>query len=223
MKQLHPYHSLDQALSDLDNGGRLLSFKAKAGDDRIDPSEVAKAAGVIGNRQQLYLYLTMALSELSADAVAEFRGKFSEKLERGYIDHMPVRTTPSAARSVAEAGTSAIVSGIPKHVGSDSELTMFIFIPISTGKTTVMTMVPVIDHYDVYELAGHATHDKVLVTHARGRNKLPEVPMQVGGVFKEYRESEDADDGGLYLDAVYFSIDGGSGAPHPPLADSARL
>lgn len=206
MQKINPYKTLKGALSALDNGGRFYNFLTGADDGQIEPAELAKVAGVFTDRKKMFLYLDMALAYLNSNEAERVISTMTPELQSEYRCHKPSHYTPAEANKYGRAATSATITGIPHYVQSNSDFSGFIMIPISTGKTTTFTMVPIIDHYDVYEVRDMETKDDFLVAHARGRQKLPNNPATLGGILKELKgDKKCRPKHNLFLESLYYS------------------
>jgi hypothetical protein len=205
MTRIEPYESVRDALSDLDNGGRMLSFAARAADERIDAAELAKAAGVFGGKQRMFLYFDMSVARLGESEATDVKARLSDKLARDYAQHGPNHGSKEDVIAHGNAGQPWIISGVPRPVGATSELTMFVFVPMSTGKITTMMPIPIIEQYEVYELDDGGSDVSLRVAHVRGEEQLPEVRTRIAGVLKEFSSDGAGKDAGLYLEAAYYT------------------
>lgn len=192
MKKIHPYKTSRNALAALDNGGRFYNLITKAHDGNVTPAELARVAGVYSNKQRMILYLEMSLCELDECAMRDIRSALSKDLKTAYKRYCPQRLVPSEAQLKGKKSCNAIVTGVPKFVKSNSDFNGFIMFPITTGKTTTMMMVPIIDVYDVYELRDRKTSREFLIAHARGSVKLPPRLVRCGGIIKELNPDKKA-------------------------------
>lgn len=206
MKKIIPYKTTSKALASLDNGGRFYNFASKADDGEISSSELAKAAGVFSDKQQMILYLEMAISELAPDEQSKVLGSLSDDLKVVHKKHVPQQLIPSEAKSKGRLASCAIVTGIPKLVDSKSDFYGFIMIPIIAGKVTTFAMIPIIDQYDVYELRDSETSQDLLIAHNRGSEKLPESMIRCGGVLKELKKAKnEGAEATIFLETIYYS------------------
>lgn len=206
MKYIHPYKTRGNALAALDNGGRFYNLITQANDGEISTAELGRVAGLFNNRQKMVLYLEMSICDLELESISDIRSSLSEELKQVYKKYQPQVLLPSTAQNEGIISSNAIVTGIPRYVKSNSDFTGFIFIPISTGKVTTMVMVPLIDHYDVYELRDEGRAREFLIAHARSSKKLPEESYRFGGVFKTLQKDEkDVSPSVTYLETQYFT------------------
>ncbi len=206
MRKIKPYKNSGSAISSLDNGGRFYNLLTQADDGEISPAELSKVAGVFSNRQQMFLCLEMSICELEDAAVERIVGMLSPKLKASYRRFLPSYFSPSEAVQKGKPARSAIVTGIPKHVESCSDFTGFIMVPVSTGKTTMMMMIPIIDRYDVYELRSQVSDQKFLIAHARGQRKLKAVKTRFGGMIKKLqRKKGEPQKHKVFLETLYYT------------------
>ena len=206
MRRITPYKYKKSAITALDNGGRFYNFLTDPNDGEITAAELGKVAGVFSNRQQMHLYLEMSICELEADVKDEVLGMLTPKLRASSQVYRPRHLTPANAASSGRASVSAIVVGTPKYVESCSDFNGFIMIPISTGKTMTMMMVPLIDHYDVYEIRSKSSDQKFLIAHARGQRKLRPVETRFGGIIKKLQPKK-GEEGKhkVFLETLYYT------------------
>ncbi len=206
MKKIVPYKSYKYAVASLDNGGRFYNLRSKAKDGDISSAELAKAAGVFTGRQTMMLYLEMSLMDLDEWKKGQVLSHLSKSLKSDYAKFKPERFSPQQANEGAIVGQSAIITGIPKHVDSKTEFKGFIMIPISTGKTTTFTMVPLIDQYDIYELRDERTDQEFFIAHHRSKRKLSEEVTRCGGVIKELKSKKsEKSNSDKFLEMVYYA------------------
>lgn len=64
MRIVRPYKRLSGALRALDNGGGFWNVLTREGDGRIEPAEIARAAGDVGATREALLFVSMACGEL---------------------------------------------------------------------------------------------------------------------------------------------------------------
>ncbi|MDP8246165.1 MAG: hypothetical protein P9L94_18930 [Candidatus Hinthialibacter antarcticus] len=206
MRKLAPYKTKRGAIVALDNGGRFYNFLTQADDGEISPAELGKAAGVFSSRQQMFLYLEMAIAELDDQSVTDIFKHLSPALKNSAKKFRPVHYTPAEATANGKPSKSAIVIGTPTYMESCSDFVGFIFIPISTGKTTTMMMVPIIDQYDVYEVRDRATDQQFLLAHTKGQKKLEPVETRFGGVIKKLQAKKGKPQKHkVFLETLYYT------------------
>lgn len=206
MKKITPYKTTSSALASLDNGGRFYNFVSKADDGEISSAELAKAAGVFSNKQQMMLYLEMAISELDASAQQNVLANLSADLKGVHKKYVPQRLVPSQAKSEGRMNACAIITGIPKLVDSKTDFNGFIMVPIVTDKVTTFVMIPIFDQYDVYELRDEDSARDFLIAHNRGSSKLPPRMVRCGGVLKELKKGKGKKaDVTIFLETIYYT------------------
>ena len=203
MRELTPYKTLHGAHRALDNGGRFYNLFAKSGDDIVDPSELAKAAGVHSSGTKAFLHFEMALLDLPADEQKEIVSRLSPELMEKYTQQRPKMLTPSSVESRGKAGLSTIVSGYPQFVEDRTQFKGYIVLVVP-----VVILIPIIDQFDVYEVFD--TPDKrtprTVIATTRGSKRLDGIHTRFGGVLKElYFEDKTSKDHGFFLDAVYYT------------------
>lgn len=207
MKQITPYKNFKEAVEELDNGGRFYNLLTKAKDGNITSSELSKAVGVFSTKQSNILFLEMNLLALNETDTHKVLSTLDTDLFALYKKHKPSYFSPEQAILKGEVSKNAIVTGIPKYVKTNSDFTGFIFIPIMTGKVTTMMLVPIIDHYDVYEIKDTETSEKILIAHARNKEKLPEQKIRCGGIFKELKNNKTKKEVSTkFLETIYYNI-----------------
>ncbi len=206
MKEIIPYDGLEAALASLDNGGRFYNILTHAGDDEIEPGELARVAGVYGDRQQMFLFLEMALCGCSQGDRDVVTARLSDDLRAQWGEHAPQVLAPSDADERGVAGGSAIITGFPRFVEDKTVFSGFIFVPISTGKTTAIMMIPIMDHFDVYELTDEVSSQTTFVANVRGTARLPVQRTRFGGILKETTRDKDGEEKDrLFLEGVYLT------------------
>jgi hypothetical protein len=205
MKKIVPFTSQQEALITLDNGGRFYNMITKANDGNINTSELSKVAGIISDKQRMILYLELSLYKLSGDSRKGIIKTFSQDLKSAVEKYAAQYLSPSEATKKGELARNTVLEGIPRYVESKSDFSGFIMIPIMSGKTTTFMMVPIFDHYDVYELRDDATSDTFLIAHSKGSEKLPERKITVGGILKELKkDKKDVSPATKFLEAHYY-------------------
>ncbi|MEL6674685.1 MAG: hypothetical protein AAFR61_20920 [Bacteroidota bacterium] len=204
MKTIKAYRQINEALQALDNGGRFYNLFTKADDGEITAAELGKVAGVFSDRQKMVLFLEMALSEFDAQQTEAVISKLDEQLQEAYHTYQPSTMKPAQAMQEAAASTYAILEGTPYHTESKSDFGGFIMVPISTGDVTTFTMIPIIDAYDVYDMKTEGDSDSVVIAHAKTNKKLPQVPMKIGGIFKEMKADKKGEGpANIFLEGIY--------------------
>ncbi len=203
MKHIQPFTSSAEALSKLDNGGRLWDFSSKANDGNISKAELAKAAGVFSSTQKIMLYLEMHLSELSSDESAKIRAALDPDLQSLYLKNRPKRHSIATAATEAQPGSPIITQGIPELVDAKTAFLGFIMIPIVTNGITTFSMIPIIDQYDVYRLKVEGDSTEFLIAHGRGKKKLDNRQQLFGGIIKSLEKENSGTD--KFLEVLYVS------------------
>lgn len=207
MTRIDPFDSSANALVSLDNGGRFFNILTKADDGFISPAELAKAAGVYGEKQKMVVYFAMAIATLDAASKEKIISSLSPQLLETYNKYKPTSFLPSEAEAKGVLAASVVVTGIPKHIESKTTFQGFVIVPITTGKSVVMVMIPLMDKYDVYEVRDNASDHSFLIAHARGSEKLPEQKITVGGILKELKTSKREDGPATkFLESFYYTI-----------------
>ena len=191
----------------IDNGGRFFNLLTRANDGNISASELGKVAGVLGDKQKMVLFLEMSLSKLSDSSVSSIRSALSSELKQAYRRYQPRHYSPTEANKQGVRSQSAIVTGVPKFVKANSDFTGFIMIPMVANGITTMMMIPMIDHYDVYEIRDEETDEDFLIAHARSAKNLPQVHCCFGGILKELKSNNKNDSKKrVYLNTIYYSV-----------------
>lgn len=205
MKQIIPYKNIDEALINLDNGGRFFNLFTKAGDGEINIAELAKVAGMFNERQKLILFLELSMSSLSRENQIDIIAKLDDRLRRDFLKYKAQELMASEAEERGVLATNAIITGVPTIKDSKSEFTGLILIPISTGKAMTFVPVPIIDQYDVYEIRDDYAQETFLIAHYRGKEKLPFEKIKVAGVLKEIQIKKEGIKGRQkFLEINYF-------------------
>ncbi|MBK6265649.1 hypothetical protein JKA74_11425 [Marivirga sp. S37H4] len=206
MKKIAPFQNLKDANTILDNGGRFYNILTKADDGEITTAEIGKVAGLFNDKQKMVLYFAMSISALDSSEKKEIEAALSDNLKQAYEKYPLQILKPSEAESKGILSSNAIITGIPKMIESKSDFKGFIMVPVSTGKTMSLIMIPIIDQYDVYHIHDNESSKTFLIAHARGADKLPEKTIRVGGTFKELKLKEGKKEiPTMFLEALYYS------------------
>ena len=203
MREIRPYKTLHGARRALDNGGRFYNLFARAGDDVVDPAELARAAGVHSAGMDAFLYFEMALMELPAGERAEIMVQLSPELRARYEARRPMPLVPSAVELDGRAGVSTIVSGYPVFIEDKSEFTGFIIMLVP-----IIALIPIMDQFDVYEVydSPEMRTPRTVIATTRGSTRLNGVQTRFGGVLKELQfEDKTGKEHGLFLEASYYT------------------
>lgn len=190
MQTIKPYEKINEALTALDNGGRFYNLLTKADDGIITSAEIGKTGGIFNNKQQNILFLEAALLKLNENEKSSILSRLDEKLKVDYNKFQPQYLLPSEVNEQGKIASGLIVTGIPKLVESKTKFTGFIMIPIMAGKVMTMTMVPIFESYDVYELRDDASSETFIIAHSKSKNKLPEEKTTLAGIIKELKTSK---------------------------------
>ena len=189
MKEITPYKTLEGAKRALDNGGRFFNLFTKAGDGKITQSEISKAAGVLGDKNSVMLFFQLAISRLTNAEQQSLMDHLEEKIKTQWRES-PVETIPVYRfHQTATPRKPVIIEGYPFFLEDREQFNSFIMVPISTGNTTTMMMIPIYDHYDIYEVYGNS--DKtgrsalIGITRRKGRHQLAATWTTFAGVVKE--------------------------------------
>lgn len=205
MKEIIPYKTAKSALESLYNGGRFYNLITKADDGNINSAELSKVAGVISGKQQMILFLEMSLSQLDAESRKDILRTLSTDLKSAIHKYPTQNLLPSEAEEKGILSQNAIITGIPTYIESKSDFSGFIMIPIMTGKVTTFMMVPIIDHFDVYEVRDQSTSETFLIAHSKSSEKLPAQKITFGGILKELKKKDNEEASAtIYLETHYF-------------------
>ena len=204
MKKIEPYPNKNEAIRSLDNGGRFYNLKAKAKDGLISKSELGKVGGFFNDKQQMILFLEMAILRLNQSDKEEIISSLDDDLKEIYQKYKSQELLPSEANAYGEISSNAIITGIPKLIDSESNFKGFVLFPIIAGNVTSIILMPLIDRYDVYELKDEASSKTFLIAHSKESNKLPNRKIIIGGVLKELSPDENGiENKGKFLEATY--------------------
>jgi hypothetical protein len=164
----------------LDNGGRFYNLLAMADDSRISKAELNKAAGVFRSEQRAFLFLHMALVDMTESQRAEVVSLLDPPLAKRYKSHGPRRLKASEMTSESKAGQA---DGYPRFYNRQTQRAV---VPMMVGK--VMIPVPVEVHYDGYQLyeTPNAKGTPGYLVVKRPRAMLGESFTRFGGVMRPY-------------------------------------
>ncbi len=206
MKKVIPYKRYSNALKALDNGGRFYNIFTKAEDDNVTQAELAKVAGVHGNKQLMFLFLEMALQDLEEGDREALGRTLSKELQAARAQHAPQHLLPSEADEQGVPSKTAIITGYPRFVKDKTEFSCFIMIPIMMGKSFTFMFIPIMDQYDIYELSDEVSDTKTFIANVRGSTRLPAELFRFGGVLKETtQDKEGKKKDRLLLEAAYYT------------------
>jgi hypothetical protein len=114
MKQIHPYKTVDEALTSLDNGGRFYNLFTQAEDGTITQAELAKVSGLFNEKQKLVLFLDLSLSKLDSDSREQVISKLDDNLKATYQKYKPAVMSPSEVNKIGTKSSNIAVTGIPE-------------------------------------------------------------------------------------------------------------
>ncbi|NQY29406.1 MAG: hypothetical protein HRT69_08040 [Flavobacteriaceae bacterium] len=207
MKKITPYKTTRNAITAMDNGGRFYNLLTKANDGNVSTSELAKIAGVFSDKQKMVLYLEMSLLSLDENSKHSVIKLLSNDLAIAYHKYKSQILMPSKAIENGIVSKNAIITGTPEYVTSNSDFNGFIMIPIMAGSVMTMTMIPIIDHYDVYKIRDQESDQHFLIAHARSSKKLPQQLIKCGGILKELKTNKKVgNQQNKFLETVYYSV-----------------
>lgn len=204
MKKIIPYKNISEAVKSLDNGGRFYNVLTQADDGVISKAELGKVGGIFNDKQQMILFFELAISELEEVRKDEVISKLDNVLLSNYQIHKPQWLLPSEASEKGILSSNAIITGIPKLTGSESNFSGFIMVPISVGGVMTFSTIPIINHYEVYELRDEKSDQHFIIAHSKGSEKLPERKVKVAGVLKELKTEEKTSRSTKFLEAIYY-------------------
>lgn len=189
MKEITPYKTLEGAKKALDNGGRFFNLFTKAGDGEISRSEVSKAAGVLGDKHSVMLFFQLAISRLSNADQQTLMDLLADNIKRQWRESPAENIPVYRFHQTATPKKPVMVEGYPFFLEDREQFSSFIMIPVSAGNTTTMMMMPVFDHYDVYEVFGNPEKTGrsalVAVTRRNGKKQLAPSHTTFAGIVKE--------------------------------------
>lgn len=204
MEKVKPYSEINEAIISLDNGGRFYNLFTKADDGIISQAELSKIGGTFNDIQNRILFLELSLSKLEITDKEIIVAKLDEKLKLDYLKYKPQNLLPSEVYEKGILSSSIILTGVPKLIDSKSDFNGFIIIPMIVGKVTTFSLIPLIDHYDVYELRNEKSSETFIIAHSKSSEKLPNKKMIVAGVLKELETNKtEKGDKKFFLEAIY--------------------
>ncbi|MDT0644201.1 hypothetical protein RM553_15295 [Zunongwangia sp. F363] len=209
MKRIEPFKTNDDALVSLDNGGRFFNLFTKADDGIITQAELGKVGGIFNDKQNMVLFLEMAISRLSSDEQETLISKLDKELKTTYFKFKPQRLLPSEVAKKGKISSNAILTGVPKLIEGKSAFNGFIMMPIMAGKTMTFMMIPLIEKYNVYELRDETTSETFIIAHSKDSEILPQEKIVIAGVIKELQAQKGENAPAKFLEAIYHtSADG---------------
>ena len=212
MQKVAPYKSQTDALTALDNGGRFYNLLSKADDGEITAAELRKVAGAFSSQQTMNLYLEMSLAELTNKHTVI--SSLSDDLRDAYHSHRPSYiTSETLAQSHYQGnsldtstGNTAIVTGLPKQIDAKTKFTGFMYIPMTINNVTTITLIPMWEEYDVYEIQLEKSNETLLLAHPRATETLAEVNTKFGGYLKQWQTEPTADSAKkVFLEVQYYT------------------
>jgi hypothetical protein len=204
MEHIQPYQNASEAMSALDNGGRIYNLFTEMGDEQISLGEIAKVAGVFWSTQKAVLHLQMSIMQLPHDEHHEILDQLDDDAQRAYQKHQAPLLSPLAAKAEGVLAANLLLRGTPRYLESKEELG-YIMMMILVGKVPVSIPTPITDHYDVYHVQGEKSGEDFLIAHSRSKTKLPEERLLLGGVLKELKLDKDEPvASGRFLEVIYY-------------------
>jgi hypothetical protein len=208
MREIKPYKTLAGLAKAIDNGGRFYNLFSHAQDNVVSRGELAKAAGVFSSGDNAFLFLEMAQQELSLKDQASVVQMLEPDLRKKYRRQRPKIMIPSSVDAKGKAGTAVIVTGYARFIEHKSEFSSFIMIPITTGKVTTFSMVPIFDQFDLYEVFD----DKLMkepssvIAKSRGKRLEHDGPVRFGGILRKLQAKKGEESAHLfYLEALFYT------------------
>jgi len=190
MESVKPYTAVSEAIVSLDNGGRFYNLRTKAEDGIISQAELGKVGGIFSDRQKMILFLELSISQLSEREKDMIISKLDERLIKDYLKYKPQYLLPSEVNEKGDLSSNVVLTGVPELIDQKWDFNGFFMVPIMTGQVTTFTMIPLIDHYEVYKLRDERTSDTFIIAHSKGAEKLPNEKIVVAGVLKELEKNE---------------------------------
>lgn len=205
MRKIESYNSYAEALKLLDNGGRFYNILTKEDDGIISKAELSKVAGLFYDKQKMILYFQLSISLLENSDQELLISKLSPDLRKLYDKYLPKELSKDNIKDIGKTSKNAIFEGTPKRVDPLSNFHGYITIPVTTGKITSLSMIPIIEVYDVYEVYDDTKKHRLTIAHWQGHESLPEKNIRVAGLIKELREDKREETPSLkYLEAAYY-------------------
>lgn len=95
MYQIEPFQNINDAISNLDNGGRFFNLFTKANDGIITKAELGKSSKIFKNLSQMILFLELSMSKLNNYEKSSIISKLEENLQKIYLKYKPLKLLPS--------------------------------------------------------------------------------------------------------------------------------
>ena len=208
MREVQPYQTERGLLRALDNGGRFFNIFTKAGDDRITRAELAKAAGTFGSAPKAALFFEMVQQGLPTASRARAFAALGPKARKDYKKFRPVSVKPSKVDSSGRPGHCVVVEGFPRFLHDKTQFTGMMMFPIVTGNVTTFMMIPLYDHFDVYEVFDDRRMRRpycVLAT-TRGVDFPAENPVRFAGILRKMQAEKEAErQHNFYMEVCYYT------------------
>ena len=208
MREVQPYRTERGLLKTLDNGGRFFNIFTKAGDDQITRAELAKAAGTFGSAPRAALFFEMAQQELAAPVRARAVATLGPKARKDYQKFRPLMLQPSLVDSTGKPGHCVIVEGFPRFLHDKTQFTGMMMIPITSGQVTTFMMIPLYDHFDVYEVFDDRRMRRpycVLAT-TRGVDFPAGDPARFAGILRKMEAKKEVErQHSFYMEVCYYT------------------
>ncbi|MBW1296110.1 hypothetical protein [Aquimarina litoralis] len=205
MKKIIPFENYEEAINELDNGGRFYNILTKAEDGVISPAELGKVAGLFSDKQKMILFLDIATSKLNNTHKNLIISSLSNDLQLVYNSYKAKEIVPSEGIEMTDVSSNVIVTGVPKKIASKSNFNGFIMVPIVAGKVTTFSMIPIVETYNVYEVTDIESSSSYIIAHSKEFKKFPETKMKIAGAVKELSDKKDKTGATkLYVEALYY-------------------
>ena len=208
MREIEPYHNLEELKKAIDNGGRFYNLFTQADDAVVSPGELAKAAGVFTAGVDAFLFLELAQQNLSTQDQQAVFNLLQPSLQKKFASARPKLLSPSAVESQCEVDQSVVLTGYPRYLEDSSQFSGFIMVPVMVAGVMSLIPVPITDSYSIYELFDDAAMTSASATIATPKGKPFEHngPIRVGGVTRkiEYKE-EQPKRRQFFLETLYFT------------------
>ncbi len=200
MDKIYPYETFEDAIADLDNGGKFYNLFSRRGDAKITRAELQTAAVVDGDDRTVFLFFAMALHDLSNERRTRIVSMLADDL-REDLDHLrPEVSPPSRIPTHARPGRAYLIEGYgrPRIVESFS----IAVVPLSGSPIAIPVFEThtVVDVYDTPDYQGKAC----LVTIPKSAEIPPEgTRVRWGGLAMRISIGEPAER--VHLAARYYS------------------
>ncbi len=204
MEKIQPYQNASEAMSALDNGGRIYNLFTEMGDEQISLGEIAKVAGVFWNAQKAVLHLQMSILALPHDQHNAILNSLDQDAQGYYQKYQALELSPLVAKTEGVLASNLLVRGTPRHVESKEEVG-YVMMMILVGKVPVAIPTSITDHYDVYHVQDENSSEDFLIAHSKSKAKLPEEPLLLGGVLKELKlDKYETEASSRYFEVIYY-------------------